>query len=128
MMKLGPLDGSVEEVRDLLENHGLRIEDYIEKPAVPLETKFLILPAVVLAISLLLLTLLSDYCSLTILTLIYLLGFAGSLWLTVSIQLRFKNMPATFVVAIGSLVMILVASGIFSPKEATEFIKGFREN
>jgi hypothetical protein len=126
-MKSGPFDGSVEEVRNLFENNGLRIEDYLEKPPAPLKTKFLILPAVVLAISLLLLTLLASYCSLTILTLIYLLGFAGGTWLTVSTQLRFKNTLATFVVAIGSIVMILVASGIFSPKEAAEFIKGFRE-
>ena len=32
-MKLGPVDGSVEEVRDLLENNGLRLEDYLEKSA-----------------------------------------------------------------------------------------------
>ena len=56
-------------------------------------------------------------------TLIYLIGFGGGTWLTVSTQIRFKNILATFVVAIGAILMILVASGIFSPKEAAEFIK-----
>ena len=127
-MKLGPFDGSVEEVRNLFENNGLKLEDYLEKPPAPLKTRFLILPAVVLAIALSFLALLTSYCSLSILTLIYLLGFGGGTWLTVSTQLRFKNTLATFVVAIGSLLLILVASGIFSPKEAAEFIKDFRKN
>ena len=125
-MKLGPFDGSMEEVRNLFENHGLRIEDYIEKPPAQLKTKFLIMPAVVLSIALLLLVLLSNRCSPIVLTLIYLLGFGGGTWLTVSTQLKFNNTMATFVVAIGALLMVLVASGLFSPKEAAEFIKDIR--
>jgi len=127
-MKFGPFDGTEEEVRNIIENNGLRLEDYLEKPPAPLKTKFLILPGVVLAVALLLLVMLRSYCSLSVLTLIYLLGFGGGTWLTASIQLRFKNILATFVVGIGSLLMILVASGIFSPKEAAEFIKGFWKN
>jgi uncharacterized membrane protein YGL010W len=125
-MKLGPFDGSMEEVRNLFENHGLRIEDYIEKPPAQLKTKFLIAPAVVLSIVLLLLVLLSNRCSPIVLTLIYILGFGSGTWLTVSTQLKFKNTIATFVVAIGTLLMVLVASGLFSPREAAEFIKDIR--
>lgn len=122
-MKLGPVDGSVEEFRDLFENHGLNWEDYLEKPPAPLKTIFLIAPAVILGIALILLALLPNNFSETVLTLIYLIGFGSGTWLTVSTQIRFKNTLATFAVAIGAILMILVASGIFSPKEAAEFVK-----
>ena len=125
-MKLGPFDGSVEEVRNLLENNGLKLEDYIEKPSVHLKTGFLIAPAVLLCVALFLLALVSRSCSPIVLTLIYIFGFGGSTWLTVSIQLKFRNTVATFVMAIGALLMLLVASGIFSPKEVAEFLKDIR--
>lgn len=125
-MKLGPVDGTVEEVRDLLENNGLKLEDYIEKPPARLKTRFLIAPSVILGIALLLLALFSSQCSPTLLTLIHLLGLAGGTWLTVSTQLRFKNAIATFTIAIGSLILILVASRIFSVMETAELIKDIR--
>ncbi len=125
-MKLGPLDGSVEEVRNLLENNGLRLEDYLEKPPAQLKTRFLIVPAILLGIALFLLALTSCSCSPIVLTLIYLLGFGAGTWLTISIQLKFRNAVATFVAATGSLLMLLVASGIFSPREAAEFLKDIR--
>lgn len=125
-MKLGPIDGNVEEVRNLLENNGLKLEDYIEKPPVHLKTGFLIAPAVLLCIALFLLALFSRSCSPIVFTLIYLLGIGGGTWLTINIQLKFRNTVATFVMAIGALLMLLVASGIFSPKEVAEFIKDIR--
>jgi hypothetical protein len=122
-MKIGPIDGKVEEVRDLLENHGLRLGDYLEKPLAPLKTMFLAIPAIILTIALLILAIFAGNCPQNVLTIIYLLGFGGGTWLTVSTQLKYKNTLATFVVAIGSVIMILVSSGIFTPKEAAEFIR-----
>ena len=121
-MKLGPFNGTTEEVKDLFENSGLNLEDYFE-PQSRIEIKFLIIPAVVLGAALFLLAFCANQCSPTTLTLIYLLGFSGGTWLTTSTQLRFKNTLATFAVAIGALLMVLVASGIFSPREAAEFVK-----
>jgi len=126
-MKLGSFDGTVEEAKDLFENNGLNLEDYLEKPPSRLAIKFLIAPAVVLGVSLLIMAIFASQCSQATLTLLYLLGFSGGTWLTVSTQLRFKNTLATFAVAIGSLLMVLVASGIFSPKDAAEFIKEIKK-
>ncbi len=121
-MKLGSFNGTVEEAKDLFENSGLNLEDYFE-PQSRIEIKFLIIPGVLLGAALLLLALFANQCSPTTLTLVYLLGFSGATWLTASTQLRFKNTLATFAVAIGALLMVLVASGIFSPREAAEFVK-----
>src|SRR4030042_3332715 len=111
-MKIGPIEGKVEEFRDLSENHGFQWDTYLEKPLAPLKTIFLIIPVIILCISLLILAIFAGNCPQYVLTIIYLFGFGGGTWLTVSTQLKYKNTLATFVVAIGSVLMILVSSGI----------------
>jgi len=125
-MRLGPVNGTVQEVRDLLENNGLKLEDYLEKPPAALRTRYLVIPAILL-LSMLTLIVALRSTSAEIVTLNFLLAFAAGLWLTASIQLRFKNILATFVVAVGALLMILVAAGIFSPKDSAEFLKGLNK-
>lgn len=120
-MKLGPIDGSTEEVRDFAENIDFRLDDYIEKP---LKIKFLIIPAVILGVAIFLLALLTSHSSSTIWTLIVLMALGAGIWLSVSTQLKFKSPYAATIVAIGSLLLILIASGIFSLREAAEFTKG----
>jgi hypothetical protein len=83
-MKMGPIDGKVEEFRDLLENHGLNLEDYIEKPPAPLKTRYLTIPSILFAISLLLFTLLSQHLSPPVTNLFYIVSFGSATWLTVS--------------------------------------------
>jgi peptidoglycan/LPS O-acetylase OafA/YrhL len=127
-MKLGPVDGNAEEVRDLLENNGLRLEDFLEKAAAPLKTRYLIIPGVIFAVGLLAVVAFGSESSKTIRTLLYLLAFGGGMWLTVSIQLRFRNGPATFAAAVGALLMLLIAAGIFSLQDTAEFVKGIRKD
>jgi len=122
-MKLGRFEGTNKEIRDLIENYGLKPENYIEKTPAQIKIRFIIAPASILMFALLLLALFSSECSSTLLTLFYLIGLGGCTWLTGSIQLRYKNATATFVIAIGSLILILIASGISSVKEAAELIK-----
>ena len=126
-MKLGPVDGSTEEVCDLLENNGLRLEDLLQKPPPPLKTRYLIIPALIFMIGLLAVVTFGSASSKAVVTLLYLLAFGGGTWLTVSIQLRFRNGPATFAAAVGALLMLLIAAGIFSLQDSAEFIKGLRK-
>lgn len=127
-MKLGPLDGSTDEVRDLLENNGLRLEDYLEKPAAPLKTVYLIIPVTIFMFGLLAVVTFGSTSSKVVVTLLYLLAFGGGTWLTVSIQLRFRNGAATFTTAMGGLLMLLIAAGIFSLQDTAEFLKGLRKD
>ena len=49
-MKVGSVEGTPEEVRDLFENHGLDLAAYIEKPDTPLQKVWLIIPSVLLVV------------------------------------------------------------------------------
>ena len=127
-MKLGPIDGSTEEVCNLLENNGLRVEDLLQKPPAPLKTLYLIIPVAIFMIGLLAVVTFGSASSKAVVTLLYLLAFGGGTWLTVSIQLRFRNGPATFATAVGGLLMLLIAAGIFSLQDTAEFLKGLRKD
>lgn len=125
-MKIGGMEGTPQEIRDTFENHGLRLEDYLEKPAEPLPNRWLIVPSVGVGVVLLLLVLLAPLTR-TWLLLLFLLGAGFLIWVAVSVQVRFKIGWATGVVAIGILLMLLVASGFIEPKESAEFLKEMRK-
>lgn len=125
-MKIGPVDGNVEEIRDLLENNGLNLSDFLEKPEPPLRLNFIVIPAMIFAFVLLVLVIFGNSLPKVAVTLFYLMAFASGTWLTGSIQIRFKNGFATFCVAVGALLMLLVAAGIFSLEDTANFVKGFK--
>jgi len=125
-MKVGGIEGTAQEIRDTFENHGLRLEDYLEKPAEPLSNRWLLIPSAGVGAVLLLLVLLAPLPR-TGLLLLFLLGAGFVLWLSVSVQVRFKNGWATGVIAIGGLLMLLVAAGLIEPKESAEILKQMKK-
>jgi hypothetical protein len=126
-MKVGPVDGSVQEVRDLFENNGLKLEDYIEKPPSPLKVIFLIIPTVVFFLSLFSLCLLSTGSPEWQSKFLYIVSFGSMTWICTWTQLRFKNGIATFCVAMGLIITFLLATGLMSPREAAEAVKSLKE-
>lgn len=125
-MKVGPVDGSAKEVRDLLENHGLKLEDYLEKPPSPLKIRFLVIPTAVFLLFLFILALLPAGSPDWQLRLLYILSFGSGTWICASTQLRFKNGITTFCVAMGLALTILLAAGLISPKEAAEAVRSLK--
>ncbi|MDR3631733.1 MAG: hypothetical protein P4L42_15535 [Desulfocapsaceae bacterium] len=125
-MKVGPVDGSVQEVRDLFENHGLDLESYIEKPLSPLKTRFLIIPVAVFLFILFVLALIPASSPEWQSRFLYIFSFGSGTWICASTQLRFKNGIATFCVAMGLVLTILLAAGVMSPMEAAEAIKSLK--
>ena len=125
-MKVGPVDGSVQEVRDLFENHGLKLKDYLEKPPSPLKAWFLVIPIVVFLLSLFTLALLPAGSPDWQLRFLYILSFGSGTWTCASTQLRFKNGITTFCVAMGLVLTILLAAGLMSPREAAEAVKSLK--
>lgn len=127
-MKLGPIDGSVEEVSGLLENNGLKLGDYLEKPQLPLKTRYLVAPGTIVGLAGIIVATLSTHMSDVLLGVVYVIGVGTTAWLTVSVQVRFKNAVATFATALGAVLYLLVAAGIFSLAETASFIRGVRSN
>ncbi len=126
-MKFGPIDGSTEEVQDLLQNNGLQLEDYLEKPAAPLKTRYLVVAGAILLVGLVASVALGTFVSApskAVITLVNLVPFGGGVWLTVSVQLRFRSGLASLATAVSAFLMLLIAAGIFSLQDAAEFIKG----
>lgn len=125
-MKMGPFDGTREEVRDLIEDHGLNIEDYLERPQPPLKNKFIVIPTISFLVFVILLASLSNTSHVWLINVLYIFIFGSGTWVCVSTQIKFKNAIATFCVAIGALIIVLLSAGILSPKEAAEFVKDLK--
>lgn len=125
-MKVGQMEGSPEEIRDFFQNNGLNIADYIEKPEIPLKPVWLIVPAVILTLAFSSLSLFAPQSS-AIKNLIFLFGCGSGIWLSVSVQIKFKNTWAAGFVAIGSILIMLVAIGIITPAEMLEHLKDIRD-
>lgn len=125
-MKMGPFDGSVEEVRDLLENKGLNIENYLDKPPTALKLRYIIIPSSIFILSVcihVVIQLLPAHW----LRLVHIASFGSGTWVCTSTQIRFKNGIATFCVAIGLLITALIAAGLISPKDAVDIVKGLKD-
>jgi len=127
-MKVGPVDGSAQEIRDLFEKNGLNLENYIEKPPSPLGSKFLVIPTIVFFISLFALAILPPPSPEWQSRLLFILSFGSGTWMCVSTQLRFKSVVATFCVAMGIVLTVLIAAGMMSPREAAEAVRSLKGN
>jgi len=124
-MKFGKMEGTPEEIRDFFQNNGLNIEDYLEKPDTPISWKWSIIPVFLIVASIIGLTLV-QHISKAIQTFLFVFGCGGGLWLAVIIQIRFKNTWAAGFIAIGIVLLMLIAIGTITPIELLENIRLFK--
>ncbi len=125
-MKIGKMEGSPEEIRDFFQNNGLNIINYIERPEPPLKPVWFILPACLVIASLICLTLVAPIRT-SIQTLLFLLGCGAGIWLAVNVQIRFRNAWATVFVAVGTVLIMLVAIGMVTPIEMIQYLKELKK-
>ena len=124
-MKIGKLEGSPEEIRDFIENNGLNIEDYLDRPQPPLKLVWLIVPVCVIIVQLSWLTLFAP-TSIALQTFVFLIGCGAGIWLAVNVQIRFQSTWAATFVAVGVVLIMLVAIGMLSPAELVQQLKEIR--
>lgn len=125
-MKLGPIEGTKEEITGFFQDNGLKASDYFQTPEDPIETLWLFVPALCVVATLGALTLLESLKQ-GQQTFIFLIGCMAIVWLATVIQLRFKNAWATGIVVIGSLLLMLVALGAISPTQMLNEVKSLRK-
>jgi len=120
-MKIG-LEGKHEEIRNFFQNNGLNIKDYIERPESPLKPIWLIIPTIIFIFAFSSLTLIAPQ-SVPIKKFIFLIGCGAGIWLSVGVQIKFKNAWAAGLVAIGVVLIMLVAIDVITPKEMMQHLK-----
>jgi hypothetical protein len=82
----------------------------------------LIIPASLVLVSSLLLIIFKNTSEALLLSL-FLVGWCGAIWITASSHIVFKNIISTSIIAVGTLLMLLVAYGVISPQEIVPFIE-----
>lgn len=122
-MKVGGVEGTPEEIKDTFENHGLHIEDYLVKPEEPLANVWMVVPAVCLALTAFSQVLFAPLDQ-KLLLLHFLAGAGFVLWLVISVQLKFKSPWAAGAIALGGLLVLLVAAGFIQPQDTAAIVKG----
>ncbi len=125
-MKFGPIEGNSEEIKNFFQDNGLKVADYIALPEVPIKRAWFAISAGVSICAAAVLIFL-DPITRAAATFTFLVGCGGGLWLSVIAQLRFKSPWATGLVAIGCLLLMLVAVGAVTPLEMLEEVKSLRK-
>lgn len=125
-MKIGPIEGTPEEIRNFSQDFGLRAADFFVPPEPPIKTVWLVIPSACVVLDLAVLTLLAPW-SASRATFIFLVGCAASLWLVVACQVRFKSAGVTGIVAFGCVLLMTVALGTLTPLQMLEELRSLRK-
>ncbi len=124
-MKLGKAEGTPEEITNFFENHGMNPQDYFEKIESPLHWKWIAIPAFISTIIVIFMVL-PDSVAKKTQFILFLIASGCACWVATSVQLRFKNAWATTVVAVGILLVLMVAAGYLEPGDIINTIKGLK--
>lgn len=108
------MEGTPEEIRGLIEDNGLKIADYLEKPDQPIAKIWLVIPSALLVLSFAVLVF-SPSLSTEAKTFIFLLGLCSGLWLSACTHLLYKNNWVATAVLFVVLLVMLVALGVMRP-------------
>jgi uncharacterized membrane protein len=125
-MKFGPVEGSPEEIKNFVENNGLNPADYFTVAESPLHVVWFVIPSVCIMLVAVVLALLPAQKPFATPT--FLIGCAASIWLSVNVQLRFRNGWATTILVVGCILILLVALGVVTPLQVFEQIKSLKKS
>ncbi|PQJ85892.1 hypothetical protein [Photobacterium phosphoreum] len=126
-MKVGQLEGTPEEIKNLVENHGLNLNDYLIKPDKPICLKWVIAPSIGFSISLICTYIFGTSSEDEFIgNLFFLLTMGLALWLTVVIQIRHKNIWASSLSIFVLLLLSLVSLGVMQPYDLIIYIEKLR--
>lgn len=121
-MKIGHIEGTQEEVSNLFLDNGLNISDFIQKPPPQLENKWIIIPSILFLINFIVLLFIQNQ-SYEVKLLLFLLGFASSVWIGISVNIRFNSTLNAIYIIVSALLILAVAYGIMSLNELIDYIK-----
>jgi FtsH-binding integral membrane protein len=126
-MKIGDLEGSSEEIHDFFQNNGLKVEDYFQQPQKPIGKFWIVVFGLLVLVSLAMLVL-EFSADPKVRKLIFIVSCFLSLCWSATFQVKFKNTWATSFVAIGCVLLALVAYGVYTPEDMFNAIQKLTNN
>lgn len=123
-MRIGPFDGTTEELKNVVENHGFNVGAYL-KP--PLAIRFIVIPVVIFLLAVGLLGWFQESCPGNVQLLLCILTIAAGTWTCVSVRMRFNSSLVTSIIAIGGIIILLTATRVFSLKDVADYLRGVKK-
>jgi hypothetical protein len=113
-MKVGKLEGTPKEIRDVFEDHGLNMADILERRDEPLGVAHIVTPAVFTVLDAL--TICMRWVS--NLSVLFTVGVMFAGWLAFMVHLRWSKSSLTVVAAMAAVILLMVAGGMSLPEVA----------
>jgi hypothetical protein len=125
-MRLGKVVGSPKEIRNLIEDSGLKIPDYLEKPERQIGTIWFIVPPAIVLIAATI-SVLIPAIGPSGRVLAFVVGSGASIWLSVNVHIRFKSAWAASTIVIGAIALLLVSAGLVAPLDMLKQLREIRK-
>lgn len=119
-MKLGQAEGTPEEIKGFLLNHGMDPKLYFEPASAPVNNAWYACPGVLLAFSVLSL-LFCNWLSPAGKTLFFIVGCVSFLWAGGISYLQHKSVWFAGVIVLFGVLIMLVSMGVMSPIQMLEY-------
>lgn len=121
-MKIGPIEGTVEEISNFFQNNGGNLSDFIKKPTPQLKNRWILIPSILFLICFIILLFIQNQSN-EMKLLFFLFGFASSVWIAISTNIRYSSTWNSVLIIISSLLMLAVVYGIMSLQEVIDYFK-----
>ncbi|MCP9841359.1 hypothetical protein KBY93_12045 [Synechococcus sp. J7-Johnson] len=123
-MKLGDLEGTPKEIEDFFENNGLNLNDYFQPPDKPIHSAWLYVPAIIVVAS----VLWPNFTEATPSQAApFLIGCLGIVWLSISLQIRYKQPVVSGIAGFGCVAVLVVSYRFLTPLEAIQQLQNFHQ-
>ena len=120
-MKLGPFDGTTEEIKDFCENHGLDISAFIVAPEPPLSGYWICIPAIAFVVTCFAMAVFAvPPVAKTIELLFARICAAGA---AIALQFRVDKIAATIGAGICALLVMLFSAGVITLPQVLEHVE-----
>lgn len=122
-MKVRGLEGSPQEIHDLITNNGMNLSDFI---SAPMKIRWLVFPIVASVLVLIVIVIgqvtypaFSAKC----LSVSLVLQLVCVVWLVATVQLKFESVTTTVVLSISCLLLLAIVAGLMSIPDALKYIQ-----
>ena len=122
-MKVRGLEGSPQEIHDLITNNGMNLSDFI---SAPMKIRWLVFPIVASVLVLIVIVIgqvtypaFSAKC----LSVSLVLQLVCVVWLVATVQLKFESVTTTVVLSISCLLLLAIVAGLMSIPDALKYMQ-----